>query len=85
MRILLIILALFALTSCAVVPGRATIRVKAAPAPSPVYKCRAFSPYAVGYGWGITSGVAARRAMAECVMRTPHYALCRLHWCNRIR
>jgi len=53
--------------------------------PAPLFKCKASSYRAVGWGWGPERDYAARRALYECAIRTPHDDACYIDWCVRVR
>ena len=44
--------------------------------------CRAESPSAYGWGSSGSQGVARRRALAECAVRTPRYQTCYIIYCR---
>jgi len=48
----------------------------------PDFECKAQSPFAVGFGVSQYRDVAARIALSECAIRTPHEYVCRLSWCR---
>lgn len=51
----------------------------------PVFECRAYSYYAVGFGYAGTSYLASRIALNECAMRTPVGYVCVIDWCRQVR
>ena len=44
--------------------------------------CRAESPSAYGWGTSNSQGVARRRALAECAVRTPRRQTCYVIYCR---